>query len=248
MNMIGDPNAAKVTAGLVLAGLLSFSSSFCHPFHCDDVLIVNDANVTNAAQWTHFLNPIHLRQLTFFTFYLNHLAGGTNPAGYHIANVAIHIANAILLFSLLARFVDKWIATAAAAIFLVHPIQTAAVLYVYERSTLLACFFSLLGLIALADGRTALAIVLFVLAFEGKESAIAVPLAVAILYGGRAFKKTRVVMFISALVLAIAALAVLAFWNEKTVGINAVAQVPPVRYLLTETRVAFTYLRLLLLP
>jgi tetratricopeptide (TPR) repeat protein len=172
--------------------------------------------------------------------------------------VVIHIANAILLFSLLARFAGgpadsyglatRWIATAAAAIFLIHPIQTGAVLYVYERSTLLACFFSLLGLIALADRRTALAIILFVLAFEGKESAIAVPLAVAILYGGRAFKKTRVVMFISALVLAIAALAVLAFWNEKTVGINAVAQVPPVRYLLTETRVAFTYLRLLLLP
>jgi len=82
MKLIGDPNAAKVTAGLVLAGLLLFSSSFCHPFHFDDVLIVNDANVTNAAQWTHFLNPIHLRQLTFFTFYLNHLAGGINPAGY----------------------------------------------------------------------------------------------------------------------------------------------------------------------
>src|ERR1041385_2722863 len=252
MKLIGDPNAAKVTAGLGLAGLLfffsSFSSSFCHPFHFDDVLIVNDANVTNAAQWTHFLNPIHLRQLTFFTFYLNHLVGGTNPAGYHIANVAIHIANAILLFSLLARFVDKWIATAAAAIFLVHPIQTAAVLYVYERSTLLACFFSLLGLIALADGRTALAIVLFVLAFEGKESAIAVPLAVAIFYGGRTSMKTRMVLVIVAVVLAITALTVLAFWNEKTVGIKAVGQVGPFRYFLTETRVAYTYLRLLVVP
>ena len=248
MKLIDDPNAAKVTAGLVLAGVALFFSSFCHPFHFDDVLIVNDANVTNAAQWTHFLNPIHLRQLTFFTFYLNHLVGGINPAGYHIANVAIHIANTILLFSLLARFVDKWIATAAAAIFLVHPIQTAAVLYVYERSTLLACLFSLLGLIALADGRTALAIVLFVLAFEGKESAIAVPLAVAILYGGKTSMKTRMVLVIATVVLAINALTVLAFWNEKTVGINAVGQVGPFRYFLTETRVAYTYLRLLLVP
>src|ERR1051326_2293040 len=248
MKLLNDPTAAKLTAGLVLAGLALFISSFCHPFHFDDVLIVNDSNVTNPAQWAHFLNPLHLRQLTFFTFYLNHLVGGVEPAGYHVVNVTIHIANAVFLFFLLSRFVDKWIAPAAAAIFLLHPIQTGAVLYVYERSPLLACFFALLGLTALADRRMALAIILFVLAFEGKESAIAVPLAVAILYGGRAFKKTRVVMFISALVLAIAALAVLAFWNEKTVGINAVAQVPPVRYLLTETRVAFTYLRLLLLP
>jgi tetratricopeptide (TPR) repeat protein len=248
MKLIGNPNTAKVTAGLVLAGLVLFSSSFCHPFHFDDVLIVNDANVTNAAQWTHFLNPIHLRQLTFFTFYLNHLVGGTSPAGYHVVNVAIHIANAILLFLLLARFVDTWIATTAAAIFLIHPIQTAAVLYVYERSTLLACFFSLLGLIALADGRTALAIALFVLAFEGKESAIAVPLAVATLYRGKTFTKTRLVVFIAAAVLAITALDVLAFWNEKTVGINAVGQVGPFKYFLTETRVAYTYIRLLLLP
>jgi tetratricopeptide (TPR) repeat protein len=248
MKLTDDPNAAKVMAGLALAGLALFSSSFCHPFHFDDVLIINDANVTNPAQWTHFLNPIHLRQLTFFTFYLNHLLGGINPAGYHVVNVAIHIANAILLFFLLGRFVDRWIATAAAAVFLIHPIQTGAVLYVYERSTLLACFFSLLGLIALADRRTALAIALFVLAFEGKESAIAVPLAAALLYQGKSFARTRIVIFVMAGVLAIAALAVLAFWHEKTVGITAVSQVKPLQYFLTETRVAYTYLRLLVLP
>src|SRR5579884_980521 len=160
MSIFTDRYNAKVTAGLGLAGLVLFFSSFCHPFHFDDVLIVNDANVTNPAQWLHFFNPIHLRQLTFFTFYLNHLAGGAAPAGYHVVNVAIHIANAILLFFLLNRFVDRWIATTAAAIFLVHPIQTGAVLYVYERSTLLACFFSLLGLIALADRRLLPAIAL----------------------------------------------------------------------------------------
>ena len=120
MKQINDPTAAKVTAGLVLAGLAVFSSSFCHPFHFDDVLIVNDSNVTNAGQWAHFLNPLHLRQLTFFTFYLNHFVGGVEPAGYHVVNVTIHIANAVLLFFLLSHFVDKWIATAAAAIFLNH--------------------------------------------------------------------------------------------------------------------------------
>jgi tetratricopeptide (TPR) repeat protein len=248
MKLINDPTATKVTAGLILAGLLLFGASLKHPFHFDDVLIVNDANVTNAAEWTHFLNPIHLRQLTFFTFYLNHLAGGIDPAGYHLVNVAIHITNAILLFFLLVGFVDRWIATAAAAIFLVHPIQTAAVLYVYERSTMLACLFSLLALIALAHRRTGLAILLFVVAFEGKESAIAVPLAVAILCGGKAFSRMRVIVSIAAGVLAITALTVLAYWNERTVGLNAIAQVKPLRYFLTETRVVYTYLRLLLLP
>src|SRR5262249_36016195 len=150
---------------------------FNDPFHFDDVLITNDANVTNPARWAHFFNPFHLRQLTFFTFYLNYLVGGADPAGYHVVNVAIHIANAVLLFLLLRRLAGQWPAAAAGALFLAHPIQTSAVLYVYERSTLLACLFSLLALTALADGRAALAAALFVCAFEGKESAVAVPLA-----------------------------------------------------------------------
>ncbi len=179
MKLSNDPHALKVTAGLLLVGVLLFAPSFNDPFHFDDVLITNDTNVTNPAQLWHFFNPFHLRQLTFFTFYLNHLAGGLDPSGYHVVNVAIHIANVVLLFLLLGRFVERWIAVAAAAVFLVHPIQTSAVLYVYERSTLLACFFSLLALIALAERRTGWAAVLFILAFEGKESAIAVPLAVA---------------------------------------------------------------------
>ena len=164
-----------------MAGLLLFGASFNDPFHFDDVLITNDANITNPAHWNHFLNPLHLRELTFFTFYLNHLIAGDNPAGYHIVNVLLHIANAALLFLLLREFFERWVAIAAAAIFLVHPVQTEPVLYVYQRSTLLACFFSLLALIALSKDRKWMAVLLFICAFEGKESALAVPLTVAAL-------------------------------------------------------------------
>ena len=131
----------RIIAALAVAGLLLFGASLNDPFHFDDALITNDSNVTNPAQWAHFFHPLYLRQLTFFSFYLNHLVGGLNPAGFHGVNVAIHIANAVLLFLLLRGFVEKWIAGTAAAIFLAHPIQTEAVLYVYQRSILLACFF-----------------------------------------------------------------------------------------------------------
>ena len=72
-------------------------------------------------------------------------------------------------------------------------------------------------------------IVLFVLAFEAKESAIAVPLAVAILYGEKRLSKTRLITFAAAALPAIAAIGVLAYWHEQTVGINAAAQVSPLR-------------------
>src|SRR5947207_6528407 len=105
-----DTKPIRVAIGLFVAGLLLFGASFNDPFHFDDVLITNDSNVTNTAQWSHFLNPLHLRQLTFFTFYLNYWIGGMNPTGYHMVNVMLHIGNAILLFVLLGNFVERWIA------------------------------------------------------------------------------------------------------------------------------------------
>jgi len=285
MTLSDDPHALRITAVRVFAGVLLFASSFNDPFHFDDVLITNDTNVANPALWFHFFNPLHLRQLTFFTFYLNHLAGGTDPSGYHIVNVLLQVANAVLLFLLLERFVERWIAIAAAFIFLVHPIQTSAVLYVYERSTLLACFFSLLGLIAIAERRVGWAVVSFALAFEGKESAIAVPLALAVLpspFGrGRRVEDApgeglrsgqvlqpspgaparwlsrrplpqgegfRTLFVVGAALLSAFALGILVRFNEQTVGIGAAAQTSPFRYLLIETRVVYTYLRLLVFP
>ena len=126
----------KIKFGFIAAGLVLFGASFSHPFHFDDALITNDSNVINPARWAHFFNPLYLRQLTFFTFYLNHLGGGLNPAGFHVVNVAIHVANAVLFYLLLNQFFERWIAIAAGAIFLVHPIQTEPVLYVYQRSIL----------------------------------------------------------------------------------------------------------------
>jgi tetratricopeptide (TPR) repeat protein len=240
--LTNDPIALKVTVGPALAGLVLFGASFDDPFHFDDSLITNDSNVANTGRWWHFLNPLHLRQLTFFSFYLNHLLGGMEPSGFHVVNVLIHIANAVLLFFLLGRFVERWIAIAAAAIFLAHPIQTEAVLYIYQRSILLACFFSLLALIALSEGRQWLALFCFFLAFESKESALAVPLAVALIRGS---KKMRI-FGVTAAVLAGATLGLFVYWGERTVGFGT--GMSPLDYLLTQTRVVYTYLRLLVFP
>src|SRR5437879_11957650 len=105
MKLTNDPFALKVTAGLVLAGLLLFGASFNDPFHFDDTLIANDSNVTNAARWAHFLNPFYLRQLTFFIFYLHHLVGGLNPSRYPVVTVPLPLANAGVLHLLLGTVV-----------------------------------------------------------------------------------------------------------------------------------------------
>jgi tetratricopeptide (TPR) repeat protein len=240
----------KVAAGLIVAGVLLFGASLTHPFHFDDALITNDSNVTNPTRWAHFFNPFHLRQFTFFTFYLNYIVGGPDPAGFHAVNVALHIANAVLLYLLLKRFATPWVAAVAAALFLAHPIQTEPVLYVYQRSILLACFFSLLGLIALADKRPWLTAALFFLAFESKESALAIPVAVALLAPLARSKQEGSsrprLFYFYAFGAALGAFALFLLASDTTVGIGA--GMNPLRYLLTETRVLFTYLRLLVFP
>jgi Flp pilus assembly protein TadD len=271
----------KLAIGLAVVGFVLFAPSITHPFHFDDVLILNDANVTNPAHWRNFLNPLHLRQLTYFSFYLNHLVAGINPASYHMVNVALHIANAVLFFFLLNGWFERRLALFAAAIFLVHPIQTEPVLYVYQRSILLACFFSVLALLAFKSNRHVLALILFVCAFESKESAVAIPFMLAVLVmwrsrggaeesgsesvappglinrgnvhpglapGATFLRRSAAVLLVIVLVMSAATIAILERQHEKTVGLGAATQVSPTTYLLTETRVIYTYLRLLVFP
>jgi Tfp pilus assembly protein PilF len=247
MKSTRDNNDVIAIAAIVLIGLLLFGASAGHPFHFDDVLITSDTNVGTPDHLLHFFNPLHLRQLTFFSFYLNHLVSGYNPGGYHIVNVLLHVSNAVLLFVLLSTFFERWVALAAAGLFLIHPIQTEPVLYVYQRSILLACLFSLLALIALTRNRPWLAAVFFLCAFESKESAVAVPLAVAGLYVAYN-RRYRIFLVAAVLILTVSALGLLMYWNEQTVGLRLASQINPFVYFMTETRVFYTYLRLLFFP
>ena len=99
------------------------------------------------------------RQVGYLSFALNYLIGGQAEIGYHLVNVVIHLANAVLVFffagSLL--WLSGWkdekeqgrpgiaflVPAALGLIFLVHPLQTQAVSYVTQRFTSLAAFFYL---------------------------------------------------------------------------------------------------------
>lgn len=77
----------------------------------------------------------------------------TNTFGYHLVDVLLHIATALLVFGTVrvtirrGRIAESWrdsadrIALVAGAIWLAHPIQTEAVDYVSQRTELLVSFF-----------------------------------------------------------------------------------------------------------
>ena len=104
-----------------------------------------------------FVTNFSLRPVTYLTFTINYLLGGTNPAGYRAVNIGIHILNAVLVFLLLERIVQnnadanrlnqlskRLIMTVPPLLFLCHPLQTESVIYIVQRFTSLATSFYLL--------------------------------------------------------------------------------------------------------
>ncbi|OIJ73519.1 MAG: hypothetical protein A2V21_304100 [Deltaproteobacteria bacterium GWC2_55_46] len=141
---------------IALLAVAVYSNTFTATFQFDDYLYVVD--YSSAYRPESFWPPGGTRYFTYITFALNFFANGMDVRGYHAVNIAIHIANGILVFffsGLLTRtprlsekgLPSFQIAALAALLFIVHPVQTEAVAYISQRFASLATFFYLLGIV-----------------------------------------------------------------------------------------------------
>jgi hypothetical protein len=136
------------------------------------------------------LNPFDLwqrRPITLLTFAANLLTTGTNPVGFHLVNIALHLLNGALVFLVLQR--ARPLATripsipaVGTALFLLHPAQTGAVTYISGRATSLMTFWLLVAHLAAMRGFdkktfgcTAVSLGAFALAVGSKEIALVYP-------------------------------------------------------------------------
>src|SRR5213075_820690 len=84
--------------------------------------------------------------LVLTTFWAAHKLVGLNPMPYHLLNVFVHAANAILLWRVL-RALNMRAAWLGAAFWALHPVMVQSVAWVTELKNTQSCFFYLLSIL-----------------------------------------------------------------------------------------------------
>jgi tetratricopeptide (TPR) repeat protein len=133
--------------------------------------------------------------LTWLSHMLDVSIYGMNPGGHHMTNVALHMANSILLFLLLQSLTkSKWPSAMVAALFALHPLHVESVAWIAERKDVLSALFWILAIWAYAayarpatkrglreKGFYALSMVLFALGLTAKPMLVTLPFILLLL-------------------------------------------------------------------
>lgn len=265
---------ALAALALVAAGIATYANSLGGPLVLDDIAAIAD-NPSLRSLSAALFPPADIgtggRPIANLSFALNYLWAGTDVTDYHFSNLAIHLAAGLVLFGLVRRTVARPVLAArvpatarlpvalgVAAIWLLHPLQTASVTYLSQRTESLMGLFYLVTLYAFARGATERRPYWFVVAvaacFFGvatKEVMMTAPV-VALLYDrtfisgsfAAAWRRHRGVYLALAaswLLLAYLLLDV----QERGIGYKVAT---PWTYALTESRALLHYLKLAFWP
>ena len=142
---------------LIVAGVLVYSNSFEGVFLFDDIVILNSSPLHRLWPVWDVIKGVN-RPILNLTLAANYAWGSTKVGGYHLFNLIVHIATALLLFGVMRRtflsprlqerFKDKaiYLAFAVSLMWLVHPLNTGSVTYIVQRAESLMGMFYMLCL------------------------------------------------------------------------------------------------------
>jgi len=254
--------------GLLLAAVTIFmyQPAWNGGFIWDDDAYVTNNELLTAPDglrriWFSLDSPSQYFPLVYSTFRIEHALWGLNPTGYHWVNLLLHVANALLVWRLLARLhvPGAWL---AGAIFALHPVHVESVAWITERKNVLMGFFFLLTLlawIAFVDERTkrpwrfyALALVLYVLALSAKTTACTLPAALLLILWlqKKPISWQRILQVIPFFFLGLGMGLVTVWWERYHQGTSRAlfAFLSPIERLLIASRAVWFYLSKLIWP
>jgi len=235
---------------LFLAVLAVFGQTAGFGFvNCDDNLYVfENAHVEGGLSlkglawvFTH-ADCFLYHPLTMLSLMADYQLHGLSAGGYHLTNVLLHAASAILLFLVLLQMTGAlWRCAFVAALFAIHPLRVESVAWVAERKDVLAGFFFMLTLGAYVRhvrkpdslARYWMVAATFVLALLSKPTVVTLPFVLLLLdyWPLRRFEPPRklsglILEKIPLLALAAAACAVTVLVAGKWITPNARVSMP----------------------
>src|SRR5437899_6571049 len=151
--------------------------------------------------WTTHLG--HYIPLTWMTLGLDYLLWGMNPVGYHLTNLLLHAANAVVFFFVVRRLLPRALSSPserghalalsagfASLVFAIHPLRVESVAWATERRDVLSGLFYLLTILMYLRAREReergrgwywLSVAVFVLALLSKSMVVNLPVVLLIL-------------------------------------------------------------------
>jgi tetratricopeptide (TPR) repeat protein len=161
----------------------------------DPAYVTNNPHVQSGVNWASLkwaLTTTHAANwhpLTWVSHMVDFDLYGLRPWGHHLASVAIHAVNSVLLFLVLTRMTGAMVRSAfVAVIFALHPLRVESVVWISERKDVLSAFFAILTIWAyfkyhIARSRVwgLLALIFFALGLAAKPMLVTLPIVLLLL-------------------------------------------------------------------
>ncbi|MDH5639448.1 MAG: hypothetical protein OEZ04_13260, partial [Nitrospinota bacterium] len=279
------PAAASLILFITVFAL--YWGTFHYPFQFDGISDIQEnteiRDITDPARILSF-NPS--RFVIFFSFAVNYAISGLDTFSYHILNTFVHAVNSILVYLLVSLILQAWAGMRgareaspeehiypmlAAMIFAVHPLQTQAVTYIWQRSTSIGAMFYLASMLFYMKSAMeekngapaerwrkylALSLISGFLAMFSKQFSVTLPVAVAMLdfflvSGSLAkFKQRlmRLAWFLPLLMIVPILTSVVISGEVSHIGVRSKNILSQYQYLITQFNVILLYLRLMVYP
>ena len=201
--MIKLRNITLIAIVLLIAfGIIAYGNSLKNGFVYDDTIVIEGnsfitswSNLRHIFDVNYFLGSGELsyRPLITITYLIDYSLWGTNPFGYHLTNLILHIICGLVVYFFLIRvipYVDKhllsynentiYILSLLASLFFIsHPIHAEAVNPAAFRPEILYTIFLLLCFMFYFKGSFLISLIFYFVALFCKEAAL---IAIAIIF------------------------------------------------------------------